>query len=72
MSSDKHRSGEPKRTLGAALRPTGADVADLAGVSQSAVSRALRPGGSPRPKCAQRWRPLPTRLGIAPIILLAP
>ncbi len=55
-----------KRTLGASSRPTGADVADLAGVSQSAVSRALRPGGSASSKVRAKVAAAAATLGYRP------
>ena len=55
-----------RRTLGPSLRPTGADVADLAGVSQSAVSRALRPGGSASSKVRAKVAAAAATLGYRP------
>ncbi|MCO4052510.1 MAG: LacI family DNA-binding transcriptional regulator [Bosea sp.] len=48
---------------------TSADVARLAGVSQSAVSRVFTPGASASPKTAARVRAAAERLGYRPNIL---
>lgn len=59
-------SARQQKTLGAVSRPTGADVADLAGVSQSAVSRALRPGGSASAKVRAKVAAAAATLGYRP------
>ena len=66
MSTDQNRVRSTTRTLGASSRPTGADVADLAGVSQSAVSRALRPGGSASLKVRAKVAAAAATLGYRP------
>lgn len=66
MSAAQRLPGERKKTLGNISRPTGADVADLAGVSQSAVSRALRPGGSASSKVRAKVAAAAATLGYRP------
>ncbi|MGL4494416.1 MAG: LacI family DNA-binding transcriptional regulator [Beijerinckiaceae bacterium] len=48
---------------------TSADVARLAGVSQSAVSRVFTPGASASPKTAEKVRAAAERLGYRPNVL---
>ena len=62
----RRQPGGQKKKLGATVRPTGADVAHLAGVSQSAVSRALRPGGSASPKVRAKVAAAAATLGYRP------
>jgi len=62
----RRQPGGEKKKLGTAVRPTGADVAQLAGVSQSAVSRALRPGGSASSKVRAKVAAAAAALGYRP------
>lgn len=55
-----------KRAIEAFRRPNGADVAQLAGVSQSAVSRALRPGGSASAQVRAKVAAAAEKLGYRP------
>ncbi|MCA3674787.1 MAG: LacI family DNA-binding transcriptional regulator, partial [Methylobacterium sp.] len=48
---------------------TSADVARLAGVSQSAVSRVFTPGASASPETAAKVRAAAERLGYRPNVL---
>lgn len=67
MTMSAHRRpGELEKKAGPAARPTGADVAHLAGVSQSAVSRALRPGGSASVKVRAKVAAAAATLGYRP------
>lgn len=50
-------------------RVTAADVAQLAGVSQSAVSRVFTPGASASPRTAEKVRKAATELGYRPNVL---
>lgn len=61
------KTPKPSSTLSAAApRPTSYDVARLAGVSQSAVSRCFRPGSSISPDKQKAIRKAATTLGYQP------
>lgn len=72
-NADQPRKRKTKRIGGVtqvgARRPRGADVAQLAGVSQSAVSRALRPGGSASSSVRERVESAAATLGYRPNML---
>ena len=65
-STPGHRPPPSRRAIDAFRRPNGADVALLAGVSQSAVSRALRPGGSASPGVRAKVAAAAEQLGYRP------
>ena len=56
----------PSKLAGSSRRPTSYDVAKLAGVSQSAVSRCFAPGGSIAPYTRERITAAATELGYRP------
>jgi DNA-binding LacI/PurR family transcriptional regulator len=65
-SQTEQNSGPPRRNGDLDAQPTSYDVAELAGVSQSAVSRCFRPGSSIAPKTRAKVLAAAKTLGYHP------